>query len=257
MFEQALDNASRRRQGWSFAGSLALEAAGIGFLIVLPLLNTYEIDLGRWARATFRIAIPPPPAPPPPRAAPAPRSAPARYEAGFRAPAAIPDQVAVLHDIGMPLSPIGGSAAPQGMEGGLGEAGVEGVLGMLALASDKPPLPPPIRVGGRVQYARLLHRELPVYPPEAIEQHLSGTVKLEAIIGVDGLVRDLRLIEGHPMLAGAALDAVAKWRYRPTRLNGVVVEVITLIDVNFNLTILDEKEAKRRRRQANREARGR
>ena len=255
MFEQALDRESRRRQGWSFAGSLALEVVGIAFLLLMPLLNTYEIDLGAWARATFRIAIPPPPAPPPPRAMPAPAAAPVRYEAEFRVPSAIPDQVAILHDIGMPVSPIGGSAAPQGLEGGVGEAGVAGVLGMIPLETDKPPLPPPFRVGGRVQHARLLHKELPVYPPEAIEQHLTGTVKLEAIIGVDGLVRDLQLIEGHPMLASAAMDAVAKWRYRPTRLNGQVVEVVTLIDVNFNLTLLDKKEMKRRRRQANREAR--
>ena len=254
MFEQALRHESRHRQGWSFAGSLALEVAAVTFLLLMPVLNTYEIDLGAWARSTFRLAIPAPPAPPP-RAAPAPQPGPVRFQAEFRVPSAIPDRVAILHDKGLPLAPIGGSAAPMGMEGGTGEADVAGVLGMMSLVTDKPPLPPPIRVGGRVQSARLLHQELPVYPPEAVEQHLAGTVKLEAIIGVDGLIRDLRLIEGHPMLAGAAMDAVARWRYRPTRLNGEVVEVITLIDVNFNLTVLDEKELKRRRRQAAREAR--
>lgn len=256
MFEQALRHESHRRQGWSFAGSLALEVAAITFLLLMPVLNTYEIDLGAWARSTFRLAIPAPPAPPP-RAAPAPQAGPVRYQAEFRVPTAIPDRVAILHDKGMPLAPIAGSEAPMGMEGGLGETDVAGVLGMISLETDRPPLPPPIRVGGRVQAARLLHRELPVYPPEAVEQHLAGTVKLEAIIGVDGVIRDLRLIEGHPMLASAAMDAVAKWRYRPTRLNGQVVEVITLIDVKFNLTLIDEKEVKRLRRQAAREARKR
>ncbi len=255
MFEQALADESRGRQGWSFAGSVALQAAGLAFLVVLPLLNTYEIDLGAWASATFRIAVPPPPAPAPPRAAPAKAPVPVRYEADFRMPSAIPDQVAILHEIGMPLSPIGGQAAPRGLDGGLGAPGVAGVLGIIPTESDSPPLPPPVRVGGRIQNARLLHKELPVYPPEAIEQLVTGLVKLEAIIGVDGAVRNLQLVEGHPMLASAAMDAVAQWKYRPTRLNGRVVEVVTLVDVRFNLTVIDEKEIKRRRRQALRDAR--
>ena len=69
------------------------------------------------------------------------------------------------------------------------------------------------------------------------------------MIGTNGAVRDLKLIQGHPMLAGAAMDAVSQWLYRPTRLNDREVEVVTLIDVVFNLRVLDEKEAKRLRRQ--------
>jgi protein TonB len=38
-----------------------------------------------------------------------------------------------------------------------------------------------------------------------------------------------------PDLAAAALDAVRQWRYRPTLLNGVPVEVITEIDVDFKI----------------------
>ncbi len=82
---------------------------------------------------------------------------------------------------------------------------------------------------------------------------MSGVVKLEAIISTDGSVRDLKLLQGHPILAGAAMDAVAQWRYHPTRLNGRKVEVVTLIDVVFNLTILDEKELKRQSRRQGRQ----
>ena len=252
MFEQATRDPSR--QGWSFAGSLALQAAGTAVLLLVPLLNTYEIDLGAWARNTVRIAVPAPPAPPAP-APPPTQAPPARYSSTFAAPTAIPDRVAVLDDAGLDLAPLGAGAAPSGMEGGLGRPGVPGVLGMEGLASDGPPLPPPVRVGGRVQNARMVHREMPVYPPEAVEQYVSGTVKLEAIIGIDGNVRDVRLISGHPMLVRAAMEAVAQWRYRPTRLNGRVVEVVTLVDVNFNLTVVDEKELKRRRREARRQSR--
>lgn len=117
------------------------------------------------------------------------------------------------------------------------------------------PAPMPIRVGGNVQNARIVNRVLPVYPPEAVEQAVSGTVKLEAIIDTTGRVRDLQVIEGHPMLVPAAIDAVSQWLYRPTRLNGRVVEVVTLVDVVFNLTVIDEKELKRQQREARRRAR--
>jgi periplasmic protein TonB len=45
----------------------------------------------------------------------------------------------------------------------------------------------------------------------------------------------LRILAGHPLLGKAAIDAVARWRYQPTLLNGDPVEVITEIDVNFAL----------------------
>jgi len=39
----------------------------------------------------------------------------------------------------------------------------------------------------------------------------------------------------HPGLAQAALDAVRQWRYQPTLLNGQPVEIVTNIDVTFEL----------------------
>lgn len=65
--------------------------------------------------------------------------------------------------------------------------------------------------------------------------HLSGTVRLRAIIATDGSVQNLEVLSGHPILAQAAKDAVRQWRYRPTLLSGVPVEVETYITVNFVL----------------------
>jgi len=56
-----------------------------------------------------------------------------------------------------------------------------------------------------------------------------------AIIGKDGAIQNLQVTAGHPLLTGAAMDAVKQWRYQPTLLNGEPVEVITQIDVNFTL----------------------
>ena len=65
---------------------------------------------------------------------------------------------------------------------------------------------------------------------------IQGTVVLQAIIGKDGTVQDLKVVSGHPLLVRAALDAVKTWRYQPTLLDSEPVDVLTEIDVNFNLS---------------------
>ena len=86
-----------------------------------------------------------------------------------------------------------------------------------------------------VMQAMLVHRVEPVYPSPAIGIHLSGTVILRATIGTDGEIRNLEVVSGNALLARAAREAVAQWRYRPTTLNGQPVEVETQITVNFIL----------------------
>ena len=58
---------------------------------------------------------------------------------------------------------------------------------------------------------------------------------MRAIIGAAGNVRNLQVLSGPPLLVKAAVDAVSQWRYQPTLLTGVPVEVATEIDVNFTL----------------------
>jgi protein TonB len=60
-----------------------------------------------------------------------------------------------------------------------------------------------------------------------------GVVKLHAIIATDGTIQSLNVIDGPPLLAEAAREAVRQWRYRPYILNGRPVEVETMITVNF------------------------
>jgi len=81
--------------------------------------------------------------------------------------------------------------------------------------------------------ASLIYRVEPEYPPTAKMIHLSGTVKLRAIIATDGTVQDAEVVSGNPILARSALAAVRQWRYRPTQLSGKPVEVETLITVQF------------------------
>jgi protein TonB len=77
---------------------------------------------------------------------------------------------------------------------------------------------------------------MPEYPHVAKVAHVEGTVVLEAVIGKDGAVKDLRAVSGPPMLANAAIAAVKQWRYKPYYLNGQPTEVDTTIKVNFKLS---------------------
>jgi protein TonB len=77
----------------------------------------------------------------------------------------------------------------------------------------------------------------PVYPQDAKEARVSGTVVLKATIGLDGGVHDLHVESTPwPSLAGAALWAVSHWQYKPYLLNGEPVEVETTIHVIFSLS---------------------
>jgi periplasmic protein TonB len=43
------------------------------------------------------------------------------------------------------------------------------------------------------------------------------------------------VIKGDPLLTGAAQDAVRQWKYKPTVINMIPVEVFTTVDVPFSL----------------------
>jgi len=86
-----------------------------------------------------------------------------------------------------------------------------------------------------VEAAKLIFQVKPEYPPLANMARIQGAVRLEALISTDGTIRNLRVLAGHPLLVKAAIDAVARWHYQPTLLNGDPVEVVTEIDVNFTL----------------------
>ena len=79
----------------------------------------------------------------------------------------------------------------------------------------------------------LTHKVDPVYPEAARETNAKGLVVLDAVIGPDGTVRDLRPVSRPDVLEPAALEAVRWWRFEPYRLNGKPVEVETTVAVEF------------------------
>jgi TonB family protein len=96
-----------------------------------------------------------------------------------------------------------------------------------------PELSPPVSQGMRG--GTLDRKVLPIYPRQALETRVEGDVVLEATVSENGQVQDVVIISGHPLLAGAAVDAVNKWHYRPYLLNGEPVRKQTRITVTFKL----------------------
>ena len=141
------------------------------------------------------------------------------------------------------------AATTGGVTGGVPGGMVGGVPGgafseMLNSAPSVPvlaklPVPTPVkrmRIASRVAEANLIHDVAPQYPPEAGRARIEGTVVLMAVIGTDGSVKDVRVENGLPILAQAAIDAVKQWRYKPYMIDGEPVEVDSRITINFNLS---------------------
>ena len=72
--------------------------------------------------------------------------------------------------------------------------------------------------------AQLIAQKNPVYPKLARAIGLSGSVELHFMIGADGNIRDVSVVKGNPLLAGAAVEAIKTWHYQPARRDGVSVE---------------------------------
>jgi TonB family protein len=93
----------------------------------------------------------------------------------------------------------------------------------------------PTQPGGQVLRAELISRRDPVYPPEAKRRKISGTVEVHFKIDTNGKVHDVTAVQGEPLLAQAAIQAVRGWRYKPERLDGVPTEVQATTVVLFKL----------------------
>jgi TonB family protein len=95
--------------------------------------------------------------------------------------------------------------------------------------------PKTVHVAQGVTTGLLIYKVQPVYPPDARQARIQGTVVLRAVIGKDGRIANLQVISGPKELARAAIGAVQQWRYRPYSLMGTPVAVDTEVQVNFQL----------------------
>jgi TonB family protein len=100
-------------------------------------------------------------------------------------------------------------------------------------ASKPPSQQPPTYVPAEVMQGLLTHKIDPIFPEAARLAKVQGIVVLDAVIGADGTVVDLRAISGPDELTSAALDAVKWWRFQPYLINGQAVQVKTRLAVDF------------------------
>jgi TonB family protein len=91
-----------------------------------------------------------------------------------------------------------------------------------------------VNLSGGVTSGMLIKKTAPVYPAIAKTARVSGTVVLQATIDKSGVLENIRIVSGPPMLKQSALDAVKSWRYKPYLLDGKPVEVDTTVNVVFS-----------------------
>ncbi len=242
MFEDSLMESGGRlkgKRGATTVISFVLQILLIGVLVLLPLIFTEALP--RQQLMTFLVAPPPPPPPPPPPAA-APvivKKIQSELDNGqLRTPTAIPKKIQMIkEDEQPPTTGVAGvvGGVPGGVPGGTMGGVLGGMLSNTPVAIPKA-APQRVRVSQGVSQGLLIHKVQPTYPALARQARIQGVVVLQALIGKDGGIQNLHVVSGHPMLTGAALDAVKQWKYKPYYLNGEPVEVETTVNVNFTLS---------------------
>lgn len=92
-----------------------------------------------------------------------------------------------------------------------------------------------LRPTDRFNPSHLIYRVEPIYPDDAKQQRIEGTVKIHQMIGADGSVIGAKFVSGPTLLAAAALDAAQHWHYLPALLNGQPVQTEQDIEITFRL----------------------
>ena len=238
---------------WTTAMGFTGQAVLIGCLMLAPLVSPQT--LGRAFLVTGLVAPGAPTAPVPPvtRVEPVPRGAAGRPTNTNvftePAPANIPATAAMIVD--PPDTIVSGPATRDGVVGGVDTASpgagsnlIDRITQMVPVVRppvvERPPVtvatPPvkPPRITS-IRMATPIYKVEPIYPHLAKVAGVSGVVELLGVLGTDGRIHELKVLRGHPLLVGAALDAVRQWIFEPTLLNGQAVEVAAPITVNFIL----------------------
>jgi TonB family protein len=84
-------------------------------------------------------------------------------------------------------------------------------------------------------FKRLIASPHPAYPELARHAHIQGVVKLQVKVKTDGSIEVQKILQGEPVLADAAIDAVKHWRANPASINGTRVETISTVTFDFEL----------------------
>lgn len=107
---------------------------------------------------------------------------------------------------------------------GIPDGPPDGREGAMALTGN---IAPPVKI----------YSPQPLYTEDARQAGVQGVVILEAVVDIDGKVRNVKVLKGLPMgLGQSAVDAVMTWRYEPAKLKGKSVPVYFTFTISFSLT---------------------
>ncbi|HEY6386721.1 MAG TPA: energy transducer TonB, partial [Candidatus Acidoferrum sp.] len=84
-------------------------------------------------------------------------------------------------------------------------------------------------------FKRLIASPHPAYPELARRAGIQGVVRLQVKVKTDGSLEVQKILQGEPVLADAAIDAVKHWRANPASINGTRVETISTVTFDFEL----------------------
>lgn len=224
--------------------AILLQVLLVGLLVLAPLLGA--VERLPWTTRKIMPTVPykgPPEPKEPKRDAVSQGKKPPlmRNEQPIFQPPRIPTEVAEVNDPPDIIAQWQESNREGENRGGREGIGIEGIdpSGRRHVLPEPPeikpqPKPRPV-VSEGVQAARLVRRVEPKYPALPRSAGIEGKVVLRAIIAKDGTIQSLEVISGHPLFIEAAREAIGQWRYQPTLLNGVPVEVETQITVVFSM----------------------
>src|SRR2546425_787940 len=94
---------------------------------------------------------------------------------------------------------------------------------------------PAVTVENEMLSGRVISLPRPVYPEEARQQKVTGTVRVLVTVDEKGNVTDAEAVSGTPLLQGAAVDAARQARFEPISREGRPAKTKTIISYNFQL----------------------
>lgn len=249
MFESLIAPSPKSRASrWTTAGISAMTHIAVLALLIVPALVATDVLPPVRETMNFFVAAPPvPPPPPPPVQVTPPKPAPAKVTTVRRVQSAPPLRPIAAAPVEAPSTisketgaeGIASAADVQaGFENSIDAGVIGGVIGGIVHGTPPPPPPrpaAPVRVGGAITAPRLVERVEPDYPLIAQRAQIEGVVILEATVGADGRVDDVKVLRAQEVLEKAAVEAVKQWVYEPLLMNGTPQPFILTVTVSFSL----------------------
>ncbi len=95
-----------------------------------------------------------------------------------------------------------------------------------------------MRPGSGVINPTILRQMDPRYTPEAMRAKIQGVVELEAVVGTNGVITEIRILKSLDRAFGLDEEAIRtakQWLFRPGRYQGENVPVMVVIQMEFRL----------------------